>query len=82
MRLLQFGDALSLPMPTIFHAGFDFDGRLPHDFKLARGTWVSVRSRFLRGAVRRGTIAPAGSRRPLSPDQPRTKSRRLVILDL
>jgi feruloyl-CoA synthase len=33
-----------------FDAGFDFDGRIAEDFKLASGTWVSVgplRARFV-----------------------------------
>ena len=36
--------------PTIFPPGFDFDGRIAEDFKLASGTWVSVgplRARFI-----------------------------------
>ena len=37
-------------MPNDFDAGFDFDGRIAEDFKLASGTWVSVgplRARFI-----------------------------------
>ena len=36
--------------PNDFDAGFDFDGRIAEDFKLASGTWVSVgplRARFI-----------------------------------
>jgi feruloyl-CoA synthase len=36
------GDALRLAEPNNFAAGFEFDGRLAEDFKLATGTWVSV----------------------------------------
>jgi feruloyl-CoA synthase len=46
----KFGDALKPAKPDDFHAGFDFDGRLAEDFKLASGTWVSVgplRARFI-----------------------------------
>jgi feruloyl-CoA synthase len=46
----QFGDALKPVDPDNFHAGFDFDGRIAEDFKLASGTWVSVgplRARFI-----------------------------------
>jgi feruloyl-CoA synthase len=45
-----FGDALKLADPNDFDAGFDFDGRISEDFKLASGTWVSVgplRARFV-----------------------------------
>jgi feruloyl-CoA synthase len=38
----RFGDALKPADPNDFHAGFDFDGRIAEDFKLASGTWVSV----------------------------------------
>jgi feruloyl-CoA synthase len=38
----KFGDALKPSDPDDFHAGFDFDGRIAEDFKLASGTWVSV----------------------------------------
>jgi feruloyl-CoA synthase len=38
----KFGDALKPADPDDFHAGFDFDGRIAEDFKLASGTWVSV----------------------------------------
>ncbi|UGV27878.1 feruloyl-CoA synthase [Rhodopseudomonas boonkerdii] len=50
-----FGDALKAVDPADFSAGFDFDGRISEDFKLASGTWVSVgplRARFV------GTCAP------------------------
>jgi feruloyl-CoA synthase len=46
----KFGDALKPVDPDDFHAGFDFDGRIAEDFKLASGTWVSVgplRARFV-----------------------------------
>jgi feruloyl-CoA synthase len=51
----KFGDALKPADPDDFDAGFDFDGRIAEDFKLASGTWVSVgplRARFV------GTCAP------------------------
>jgi feruloyl-CoA synthase len=51
----KFGDALKPADPGNFAAGFDFDGRIAEDFKLASGTWVSVgplRARFV------GTCAP------------------------
>jgi feruloyl-CoA synthase len=46
----KFGDALKLAVSGDFDAGFDFDGRIAEDFKLASGTWVSVgplRARFI-----------------------------------
>src|SRR5207237_4369454 len=46
----KFGDALKPADPNTFDAGFDFDGRIAEDFKLASGTWVSVgplRARFV-----------------------------------
>ena len=46
----KFGDALKPADPKDFDAGFDFDGRIAEDFKLASGTWVSVgplRARFV-----------------------------------
>jgi len=46
----KFGDALKPVDPDDFSAGFDFDGRIAEDFKLASGTWVSVgplRARFI-----------------------------------
>src|SRR6266403_4886340 len=46
----KFGDALKPADPNDFDAGFDFDGRIAEDFKLASGTWVSVgplRARFV-----------------------------------
>ncbi len=46
----KFGDALKAADPDDLHAGFDFDGRIAEDFKLASGTWVSVgplRARFI-----------------------------------
>ena len=46
----KMGDALKPADPDNFDAGFDFDGRLGEDFKLASGTWVSVgplRARFV-----------------------------------
>ncbi len=46
----KFGDAIKPVVADDFHAGFDFDGRIAEDFKLASGTWVSVgplRARFV-----------------------------------
>jgi feruloyl-CoA synthase len=46
----KFGDALKPTDPDNLDAGFDFDGRIAEDFKLASGTWVSVgplRARFV-----------------------------------
>jgi feruloyl-CoA synthase len=46
----RLGDALKPANPDDLHAGFDFDGRIAEDFKLASGTWVSVgplRARFI-----------------------------------
>jgi feruloyl-CoA synthase len=46
----KFGDALRPADPNDLDAGFDFDGRIAEDFKLASGTWVSVgplRARFV-----------------------------------
>jgi feruloyl-CoA synthase len=46
----KFGDAIKPADPQDFSAGFDFDGRIAEDFKLASGTWVSVgplRARFI-----------------------------------
>src|SRR3984957_17254137 len=46
----KFGDALKPVDADDLHAGFDFDGRIAEDFKLASGTWVSVgplRARFV-----------------------------------
>src|SRR5258705_4948635 len=46
----KFGDALKPTDRDNFDAGFDFDGRIAEDFKLASGTWVSVgplRARFV-----------------------------------
>jgi feruloyl-CoA synthase len=46
----KFGDALKPAIADDFDAGFDFDGRISEDFKLASGTWVSVgplRARFV-----------------------------------
>jgi feruloyl-CoA synthase len=46
----KFGDALKPADPNDLNAGFDFDGRIAEDFKLASGTWVSVgplRARFI-----------------------------------
>ncbi|MGY4228838.1 feruloyl-CoA synthase [Bradyrhizobium sp. USDA 4503] len=51
----KFGDALKPADAGDLDAGFDFDGRIAEDFKLASGTWVSVgplRARFV------GTCAP------------------------
>jgi feruloyl-CoA synthase len=38
----KIGDALRLAVPGDFASGFEFDGRVTEDFKLATGTWVSV----------------------------------------
>jgi feruloyl-CoA synthase len=38
----RFGDAIKPVNPEDLSAGFDFDGRIAEDFKLASGTWVSV----------------------------------------
>ena len=46
----KFGDAAKPADADDLHAGFDFDGRIAEDFKLASGTWVSVgplRARFI-----------------------------------
>jgi feruloyl-CoA synthase len=46
----KLGDALKPAAAGDWHAGFDFDGRIAEDFKLASGTWVSVgplRARFI-----------------------------------
>jgi feruloyl-CoA synthase len=46
----KFGDSIKPADPNDFSAGFDFDGRIAEDFKLASGTWVSVgplRARFI-----------------------------------
>jgi feruloyl-CoA synthase len=46
----KFGDALKPAVADHFDSGFDFDGRIAEDFKLASGTWVSVgplRARFV-----------------------------------
>jgi feruloyl-CoA synthase len=46
----KFGDGLKQADPQNIDAGFDFDGRIAEDFKLASGTWVSVgplRARFI-----------------------------------
>jgi feruloyl-CoA synthase len=46
----KLGDALKPTDADDLHAGFDFDGRIAEDFKLASGTWVSVgplRARFI-----------------------------------
>jgi feruloyl-CoA synthase len=46
----KFGDAIKPAVADDLTAGFDFDGRIAEDFKLASGTWVSVgplRARFV-----------------------------------
>jgi feruloyl-CoA synthase len=46
----KFGDAIKPADTNDLAAGFDFDGRIAEDFKLASGTWVSVgplRARFV-----------------------------------
>jgi feruloyl-CoA synthase len=50
----RLGDALKPADADDLHAGFDFDGRIAEDFKLASGTWVSVgplRARFIAGCA-------------------------------
>jgi feruloyl-CoA synthase len=50
----KFGDALKPADAQDLDAGFDFDGRIAEDFKLASGTWVSVgplRARFIAGTA-------------------------------
>jgi len=45
----KLGDAIKPAVADDLTAGFDFDGRIAEDFKLASGTWVSVgplRARF------------------------------------
>jgi len=74
----KFGDALKPVDPDDFSAGFDFDGRIAEDFKLASGTWVSVgplRARFIAACtplVRDVVIAGIN----------RDEASALVILDL
>jgi feruloyl-CoA synthase len=46
----KLNDALKPVDPNDLAAGFDFDGRISEDFKLASGTWVSVgplRAKFI-----------------------------------
>src|SRR6202040_3085350 len=46
----KLGDAIKPAVADDLSAGFDFDGRIAEDFKLASGTWVSVgplRARFI-----------------------------------
>ena len=38
----KIGDAVKLAEPGDWTGGFEFDGRVSEDFKLATGTWVSV----------------------------------------
>jgi feruloyl-CoA synthase len=38
----KFGDAIRPAVADDLSQGFDFDGRIAEDFKLASGTWVSV----------------------------------------
>ena len=64
----KFGDALKPVDPDDFDKGFDFDGRIAEDFKLASGTWVSVGP--LARALCRGLRA-AGARRRDRRHQPR-----------
>ncbi|MBR0799774.1 feruloyl-CoA synthase [Bradyrhizobium jicamae] len=74
----KFGDALKPADPADFDAGFDFDGRIAEDFKLASGTWVSVgplRARFV------GTCAPL-VRDVVIAGLNRDEISALVILDL
>jgi feruloyl-CoA synthase len=74
----KFGDALKPADPNDFDAGFDFDGRIAEDFKLASGTWVSV------GPLRAGFVATCA---PLVRDVViaginRDEISALVVLDL
>jgi len=46
----KFGDAIRPAADDDLEAGFDFDGRIAEDFKLASGTWVSagpLRAKFI-----------------------------------
>jgi feruloyl-CoA synthase len=74
----KLGDALKPADADDLHAGFDFDGRIAEDFKLASGTWVSV------GPLRARVIAACA---PLVRDVVlaginRDEIAALVILDL
>jgi len=74
----KFGDAIRPAVADDLHAGFDFDGRIAEDFKLASGTWVSV------GPLRARLIAASA---PLVRDVVisginRDEVSALVILDL
>ena len=74
----KLGDALKPADPDDLHAGFDFDGRISEDFKLASGTWVHV------GSLRARLIAAAA---PLLRDAViaginRDEISALLILDL
>src|SRR3954452_3317089 len=74
----RYGDAIKPADPDNFEAGFDVDGRIAEDFKLASGTWVSVgplRARFIAACaplVRDVVIAGIN----------RDEASALVILDL
>jgi feruloyl-CoA synthase len=74
----RYGDAIKPADPDKLEAGFDFDGRIAEDFKLASGTWVSVgplRARFIAACaplVRDVVIAGIN----------RDEASALVILDL
>ena len=50
----RMGDALRLADPDDFTKGFNFDGRIAENFKLATGTWVLV------GPVRASLINAMG----------------------
>jgi feruloyl-CoA synthase len=74
----KFGDAIKPTDSEDLSAGFDFDGRIAEDFKLASGTWVSV------GPLRARLIAACA---PLMRDVViaginRDEVSALVILDL
>jgi feruloyl-CoA synthase len=74
----KFGDAIKPADSEDLSAGFDFDGRIAEDFKLASGTWVSV------GPLRARLIAACA---PLMRDVViaginRDEVSALVILDL
>ena len=75
----KFGDAIKPADANDFDAGFDFDGRIAEDFKLASGTWVSVGPlaralhRRLRAAGARRRDRRHQSRRNLGAGHPRSR---------
>ena len=63
----RFGDAIRPAVADDLSQGFDFDGRIAEDFKLASGTWVSVgplRAKFI------AALCATGARRCDRRDQP------------